>query len=739
MRNLAISLALAALGMLGAPARAQGIVLETTRIDRDIAPRRHRMPVRLTEHRVKVQIDDQVARTEVVQVFLNPNPWPVEGVYLFPLPDGAAVGDFTMSMGGKQITGEILDSRRASEVYRSIVRRREDPGLLEYAGRRAIRARLFPIPPRGLTKVTLSYGEVVKPEGGLIEWQYPMRSRAFGHGRVKMAGEIIVKDKAGVANLLSPTHQLDVVQKPDGSWIASFEEVGTVPERDLQVLYSLGNKEFGLSLTTHREAGEDGYFMMLLSPRTSAKRVKVLPKDVVYVLDTSGSMGDRGGRKMKQAKRALNYALGRLSPGDRFNIVTFATEARRFRPALVAATEANVQLAVKHVQGLVAAGGTAIHEALGKALELPRDAGRVPLVIFLTDGVPTIGPTQPDSILAAAAKANAAKARVFVFGVGFDVNTKLLAGLAEAHGGSDSYVSEQEDIERKVSALVDRVSSPVLTDVRVTIDGVETHDVYPRRIGDLFRGQQVVLVGRFRGKGAHAIRLSGQLGTEQVNYVYEASFDGATKRDYLPQLWAVRRVGFLMSEVARNGANNELVQEIRRLGTRYGIVTPYTSFLVVDERELTRDRLRRRPGVGGPASAPQTPEARRRLESALRALDEEADAADEAKSAMDSGASVGRGAVGGSAQASALKKAKQPARMAGRGVKRVEGKTFRWNDGIWQDIDYVGDKFEGKVVEVNYLSDEYFELLNDSALARILSVGSNVTVIYKGVLYKIRK
>jgi Ca-activated chloride channel family protein len=450
-------------------------------------------------------------------------------------------------------------------------------------------------------------------------------------------------------------------------------------------------------------------------------------------------MGDRGGRKIKQAKRALSYALGRLQPQDRFNIVTFATEARRFRPELLPATEANIEAAVQHVEGLVAAGGTAIFDALGAALELPRDAGRVPLVIFLTDGVPTIGPTQPESILELAAKANVAKARLFVFGVGYDVNTRLLAGLAEANGGSDSYVSEQEDIERQVSALVDRVSSPVLTDVRVTIEGIETHEVYPRRIGDLFRGEQVVMVGRFRGDGAHAIRLSGRLGEEEVHYVYEATFDGNARREYLPQLWAVRRVGFLIGEVARNGANSELVDEIRRLGTRYGIVTPYTSFLVVDERELTRDRFDRvralRGGAGGPGAADED----RQFESALHDLDAEEDAAGEAKSALDAGASVGRGAVGGSAQAAALRKEKQPAKLVGRGVKHAGGKTFRWRDGIWQDIDYDAANFAGKVVEVAYLADAYIALLDNVALARMLSVGTDVNVIHDGVLYKIRK
>ncbi|MEM8884175.1 MAG: VIT and VWA domain-containing protein [Planctomycetota bacterium] len=729
------------LALFALPATAQGIVLESVRIDPPRRPTPVRpMAMRLTEHRVKIAIENQVARTDVVQVFHNPNPWPIEGVYLFPLPPGAAVSDFTMSMGGKQITGEILDAKRASDIYRSIVSRRDDPGLLEYAGRRAIRARLFPIPARSDTKVTLSFGQVLPTVGGMIEMTYPMRSQAFRHGRVKMAGEIDIRAPQGILNLYCPTHALDVVHKSDTHVAASFEEVSADPSRDLQLLYTLGNREFGLSLSTHKPLGDDGYFLMLLAPRTSGKRVQPLPKDVVFALDTSGSMGDRGGRKMAQAKRALGYALGRLRPQDRFNIVTFATEARPYRDALVAATPENIAAAVKHVEGLVATGGTAMHDALVQSLAVGRSEGRVPIVIFLTDGQPTIGPVVPKEIHTAAGRSNRAEARLFVFGVGYDVNTQLLNDLADTHRGTASYVTEKEDIERKVSTLVDRVASPVLTDVAVTIDGLEARDIYPQRIGDLFAGQQVVLAGRYRGKGAHAIRLRGKLGKDEVHFVYEANFGDQPGQTFLPKLWAVRRVGFLLSQMRRNGESTELADEVRRLGTRYGIVTPYTSFLVVEEGELARrrlDRARRGRPAGGAPSAPEV----RRLENAVDELRKQAEEARGASAAYDDGETSGRGAVHFASRLGKMKGAQRAAGMTGRGVRLVDGKTFRFFEGVWHEVSLLTtpDIDPPPAVKVRYLSDEYMKLLENDQLARWLSVGPELRLLHDGKLYVISR
>jgi len=736
MRILALAALLPAL--LAIDASAQGVVLDRIVVDRpaENAPRRPRWRMRLKQHRVRIRIDDQAARTEVTQVFFNPNPWVVEGRYLFPLPENASVSRFTMRMGGKQVPGEILDAKRASEIYRSIVHRRRDPGLLEYAGRRLLRARLFPIPARGDMKVTLSFEQVLPTVGGMVEMVYPMRSDKFGPGPVHTAGEIDVRAEAGVATLFSPTHPLDVVRRGPDHVRASFEQSGARGDRDLRVLYGLGRKDLGLSLATHDPAGEDGYFLMLLSPNRALAEGDRLPKDMVFVLDTSGSMGERGGKKVAQAKAALSYALGRLGPDDRFNVIAFATEARPFRDALLPATKENVAAALAYVKGLEATGGTAIHDALLAAVAAKSPEGRVPIVFFLTDGEPTIGPTEPDRIARAVREANGDRARLFVFGVGDDVNAKLLTDLADGNGGTGHFVSEREDIELKVSALYDKVAAPVLTDAALKIEGLGEYDVFPRRPGDLFRGQQVAVVGRYRNAGPRAITLTGRLGDRDVTLVYEGTFGDEGGRDYLARQWAVRKVGFLLNEIRRNGEKRELVDEVRKLGTRFGIVTPYTSFLVVEEREMLGRRLRRlaeerRDDAGPePAGAPAAG-----LRAELKAAEEDAEEMEAAKEALAGGAESGRGAVAAARHALDYERGSEARRV---GVKHVAGKAFRYAKGVWVDLDIARAK-DAPVRRVRYLGEAWSELAENPKLARYLSVGPNVQVLYEGTVYEIHE
>jgi len=724
----------ALLGFLAAEAPAQGIVIERLVIEPTPPPpeRRQPWPARLVEHRVEAKVEDQAAVFEITQVFHNPNPWPAEGIYLFPLPEGASVSHFTMRMGDKDIPGEMLDARKARDVYLSIVHRRRDPGLLEYAGRGLIRARLFPIPARGDTKVTLRYEQLLPAVAGLVELQYPLRCEAFAPGLVRMSGVIDVQAESGVATLFSPTHSLDVVRKSDTHVVASFEEKASRADRDLRVLYGTGKKEIGFHLASHKPPGEDGYFLLLLSPN-GGDSAEVLSKDIVFVLDTSGSMGERGGEKIKQAKAALSYALGRLGPNDRFNVVAFATAPRPFRERVVEATEENVKAALAFVDGLEATGGTAIHDALLAALNLERSEGRVPLVFFLTDGEATVGPVETPVILSAVEKANAAQARVFAFGVGDDVNATLLTELAGKTRGNALFVAERENIELKVSALYDQVASPVLTDVTLRIDGAEIHDLHPSRLGDLFKGQQIAIVGRYAKPGPCAVKLSGRLSGREVSFTQDARFSDEAKRHYLPRLWAIRQVGFLIDQIRQQGEKQELVDEIRRLGTRYGIVTPYTSFLVVEEEARLRDRFLR-PG----SPAPDVPEGRRlraEHESVVRELDEAGTAAGLAGGALKKKAETGKGAVAGARYAEEMKDARTDA-GAGVGVKMVGDKTFRLVDGVWRDT-ALDAPFEGPVTRVTYLSDEYVKLLDDTQLARYLSVGERVAVLHGGRLYEV--
>ncbi|HEX5139159.1 MAG TPA: VIT and VWA domain-containing protein [Planctomycetota bacterium] len=717
------------LALASGEALAQGIVLERLVPDTTPPPpveRREPWAVELIEHRVKATIEDQAAVFEITQVFRNPNAWPGEGIYLFPLPEGASVSRFTMSMGGKDVPGEILDANRARDIYLSIVQRRKDPGLLEYAGRGLIRARLFPIPARGDTTVTLRYEQLLPSVGGLVELCYPLRADAFGGGVARVSGSIDVRADAGVGTVFSPSHALDVVRQGDGRVVASFEERASRCDRDLRVLWGLGRGDVDFHLASTKPAGEDGYFLMLLTPNRAAKG-EALSKDIVFVLDTSGSMGEHGGEKIRQAKAALGYALGRLGAKDRFNVVAFATAPRPFRDGVVEASPENVKAAIAFVDGLEATGGTAIHDALVAALKIDRAEGRVPIVFFLTDGEATVGPVETPAILSAVEQANKAGARIFSFGVGDDLNATLLTDLAARTRGNALFVSEKEGIEIKASALFDQVASPVLTDVTLSVDGADVHDVHPARLQDLFKGQQVSVVGRYTKAGACAVTLKGRLGGEEVSTTYDARFTDGPEREYLPRLWAMRQVGFLLGEIRAKGESKELVDEVRRLGTRYGIVTPYTSFLVVEEERM----LRERPGLAG---APPASDGRGR-DIAMEALDEARAEADAAKAAYGERQDAGGGAVAGAKMAKRLAEA-ESGTGAGVGLKTVGDKTFRLVDGVWEDT-AIPDVFDGPVVRAKCLSDEYLDLLKDTGLARYLSVGTRVRVLHGGTIYEI--
>jgi Ca-activated chloride channel family protein len=730
MRNCGALLLLLALA--SGEALAQGIVLERLVIDTTppVTGRREPWPIRLVDHRVRATVEDQAAVLEVTQVFHNPNAWPGEGVYLFPLPEGASVSRFTMSMGGKDVPGELLDADRARDIYLSIVQRQKDPGLLEYAGRGLIRARLFPIPARGDTTVTLRYEHLLTSVGGLVELLYPLRAEAFGGGLARVSGSIEVRADAGVGTVFSPSHALDVARQGDGKVVASFEERASRCDRDLRVLWGLGRKEVDFHLASTKPAGEDGYFLMLVTPNREAKG-EALAKDMVFVLDTSGSMGERGGEKIRQAKAALGYALGRLGGKDRFNVVAFATAPRPFREGVVDATPENVKAALAFVDGLEATGGTAIHDALVAALRIDRAEGRVPIVFFLTDGEATVGPVETPAILSAVEGANTAGARIFSFGVGDELNATLLTDLADRTRGNALFVSEKEGIEIKASALFDRLASPVLTDVTLRVDGADVHDVHPTRLSDLFRGQQVSVVGRYGRPGARAVTLAGRLGGADVTYTYDARFADAEEREYLPRLWAIRQVGHLLGEIRARGEKRELVDEVRRLGTRYGIVTPYTSFLVLEEERMLRDRAR------GFADGPTSPADGRRAETALRELEEAKAEASAAQEALGRSADVGGGAVAGARIAKRLGEAANDA-VTGVGLKTVGGKTFRLVDGVWEDT-ALAEPFDGDgaTVHVAWMSAEYVNLLEDTGLARYLSVGTRVRVLYRGQVYDI--
>lgn len=563
-------------------------------------------PLALVTHHVTVAIDDQVAVTTVEQVFRNHTDRNLEATYLFPVPKGATVNKFTMWIDGKETSGELLDAKTATDVYTSIVRRTQDPGLLEYMGNSLMRLKVFPIPPKGDQKVKIRYTSVAQQDAGVVEYIYPLKTDGKGTQTLKeFSVRINIKSQHPLQSIYSPTHAVDIKRKNEKEADIEFEKTQAILDKDFQLFYSVGNKEIGLTPVLYRPvSSEDGYFMFLISPQVEASKNRV-PRDVVMVLDTSGSMSDI---KMSQAKKALKQCLGQLTKDDRFALVSFATAVRTYKDTLTDASADQLEKAEKWVDDLRAGGGTAILPALNTALDLRgKDDSRSFNVVFFTDGQPTVDERNPVKIVKSVVNRNSTSTRIFTFGVGDDVNAAMLDQLADETRAVSTYVRPAEDIEAKAAALYAKISHPVMTNVKLSCPDVRLLEVYPTALPDLFHGGQLVVFGRFNGHGNTVLKLTGQVGKEQRELAFDIKFpvrtDSDTGREFVEHLWARRKVGFILDQIRNNGEAAELVQEVTALAKKYGIATPYTSYLVVPDGPMPVVQN----GPGRPGAAPGGP------------------------------------------------------------------------------------------------------------------------------------
>ena len=469
-------------------------------------------PLEVVFHKVDVEIQGQTATTRVEQEFLNPNNAVLEGEYIFPIPRGAHLDKFTMKIGDKDMEAELLDAAKARAIYEDIVRRQKDPALLEYTGRPAFRVRIFPIEPNSRKKVSLAYTELLKVDNGLANYVYPLNTEKFSAQPLRtVAIKVTVNEDSPIKALYSPSHPVEIKRDGEKRATIGWEASNTRPDTDFQLLFSSAQTEVGLSLLTHKKPGEDGWFLLLASPGADMTKSKdTNPKDVVFVLDTSGSMA---GKKLEQAKKAMTFCIENLNDSDRFEIVRFSTEAEPVFEKLTEATRANREKALDAVKGFKPIGGTAIADALESAQKLrPGDASRPFLIVFLTDGKPTIGETDEDRIVARVARDQSATTRIFSFGIGTDINTMLLDKITERTKAASQFVLPEEDLEVKVSNFFTKIKEPLLTNLKLEFpSGVRVSKLYPTPLPDLFRGDQLVLAGRYSGDGEGDVTLDGTL------------------------------------------------------------------------------------------------------------------------------------------------------------------------------------------------------------------------------------
>jgi Ca-activated chloride channel family protein len=711
-------------------AQAQGVIVPgpCERCPRPIRPISLPRALPVASIRIDTKIQSQVATTHVEQVFRNDSDMMMEGTYLFPIPESASIVEFAIWDGDRRLVGEVRSREEARRIYDDIVRRQRDPGLLEYAGKDLFQASIFPILPHSDKKLELTYTQVVRAEAGTVAYKYPL-----GTGRQlsqvgSVAGKIELESKDPLRNVYSPTHLIDVKRSNEHHSVVSFETEKGKELQDFQLFYTISRDDFGLTLLTHREAGRDGYFLLMISPKDDWSEQEYSAKDVVFVVDTSGSMAEEG--KMEKARAALLYGIRILRPQDRFNVISFAGEEHLMEPSLISADERGRQRGEAFVKALKPVGGTNINQSLLASLRQFREGDRPKILVFMTDGLPTVDETNVSKIVDNVHRAINAGIRLFTFGVGYDVNTTLLDKIAADNGGAADYVEPKEDLEVKVSNFFTKVNYPVLTDLNLDIAGVQTDLVYPRSMPDLFRGSQVTLIGRYNNSAALdaiRIKLSGKSNGALRTYSYDSLRFPLREEsnDYLPRLWATRRVGWLMEQIRTNGEQKELRDEVVDLGTRYGIVTPYTSYLALEGRETTMNAT---PGTGlrrmsmgraGGINAPQP-----------------------ASSPMGSTDSVtittGQAAVEQSKMVQRQKDAKiieadEPASL----IRRIGGKIFYSRDGVWVDSELKPDSSLPETV-LTFGSDAYFELLKQKPkLAEYFSLGERVIVVFEGRVYRV--
>ncbi|MDP2345214.1 MAG: VIT and VWA domain-containing protein [Deltaproteobacteria bacterium] len=544
-------------------------------------------PLGLVNHRVDVAVTERGATTHVDMTFQNPTGRQLEATFLFPLPKGATVDELALWMNGARTVGKVMERGQARQIYESIVRRARDPGLIEYVDSELVEIRVFPIPPNGKQRIELKYSHLIDYTGGLYRYSYPMKTDQQATSTLDdFTFTVNIKSKAPIKNLYSPTHKMASTRRGT-TGIASMEKSGFSLADDLVLYWTVDDADVGLSVLSYREGDDPGYFMLLASPRDDFRDKEIIGKRVAFVVDTSGSME---GEKIAALRTALDLCLQKLGEDDLFSITTFGGYAEAWKPKMVSASSSNIAEARAYVKKIEALGGTNIGEALDLGFSTASGSEKAPLMmVFMTDGRPTVGDTDVAALVKKAETARAGKAaRLFVLGVGDDLNTILLDKMSAQNGGSALYVKGNAGLTDEVTAFYDRISHPVLADLQLQIDGVTTFGTHPRNLGDLFKGQQLVVLGRYRAPGKAKVTLTGTAPKGKRAFVSEVDFaSSTTEHAFIPRLWAQRQVGMLLEEIRNKGEQPGLVAEVTQLATRFGIVTPYTSYLVVEEGTVT--------------------------------------------------------------------------------------------------------------------------------------------------------
>lgn len=674
-------------------------------------------PLKIDRYHITITINNQVATTKIKQIFTNPNDFEVRGKYIFPVPKDVALANFALSIDGEPVTGKLLSHGESHRMYRTSAREGYNLGILDHLDTQAYVADVERIPAHSRRHIEFEYSQILPVEDDLVKFSHPLSLAKSANGAIAdLAINVEIESEHEIRTINSASHELKIDRQSDHNVHLSYEGNNIEPDDDFQCYCSLSNDDFGITLLTHRaDESEDGFFMLLVSPKFEVKKTDVIEKDFIFVLDHSGSMARR---KIEQAKEALRFCVNNLNDGDRFNLILFNTEITSFADRLkrqeglfdgerthhsdvlsdhlIDITDGR-ERAIAYIEGIEARGGTDINEALLTALAEKPDPNRPRIIVFLTDGCPTVGVRNPSEILRNVAQANSNQSRIFVFGVGYDLNMRLLDKMATENGGTRNYVEPTEDIEEAVSSLFKKMNEPVLVNVTLDFGQINTKERTPMDLPDMFIDDQLIVLGRYEGYGDTVIKLHGVIGSEQQEFSKNVKFaEIEMDFDHLAQLWAQRRIAELVDQAALTGSPEELQREIERLSIEFDVMTSYTSF------EHARDGSLRREFMSEIHMAYDTLKPRQDAVRDIKGIEFQK---------------------------------RHRHRIQYNDIKTFGRKSFHLHGRLWVDSKYDGQS-ERKKIEFG--SDAYFDLVRKSyELAKCLKLSQSMIICHDGVNYEI--
>lgn len=696
-------------------------------------------------HKIRINaiIENSIARTTVTQTIRNTTDHDLEVEFFFPLPANTVIQDFTMMVNGQEIPGKLLKKEEAKSIYESIVRQHRDPALMEFVGYNLFKTSVFPIKVGEERNITVNYSQVVEKKNGAYHYSYPLATQKFSQQNLKnVEVNVRIKSKDGLKAVFSSTYDVEIDRKSDKEVRVSKTMENTIPSQDFKLQWNSNNEDIGAQLISYYPKDADhGYFLLIASPSMNQK-VEVTNKNIVFVLDKSGSMS---GQKLAQSKNALKYVLNHLNEGDKFNIVVYSDYYDVYSNGLVSFNSENKQKALEYVESIKDEGGTNINLALKESLQLfgSRDGEsnawesyneNPNYILFLTDGLPTVGERNESKIAANVKEANKYNAHVFCFGVGNNVNSRLLDRISSENGALTEYVKPNQDIEPVVSSLYTQISSPVLTDIGLQFSSMKIQQDYPKPIPDLFKGGQLMLAGQYKVTGKTTLKLSGKVGGETQVFEFPVEFldsKNSIGNEYVETFWASKRIGYLINQIDLYGKSDELINELVKLSTKHGILTPYTAFLARENTDFRATQLnvgaarteldQLKEVQGGKANATRSYKNKLMNNQSFEQNEFEELQKSEYMEGSDDN-------FGGTVQLADKKEERR--------ILNIAGKTFYKENDTWVESN-ISKKEQQNAIEIKKYTKEYFEISNQNiaSMNQVLSLKGNVIVNLNGKIY----